>query len=212
MNRKKIALLIGIVFISLNSMKKDNAIDWEKHKQQFLNWTVCKPLNTEEYWNFLKKGIQEEKLNLDIIKYESSKYGVTEGFLAYQGPIEIQGGQVLVIYPSPYWMCSKLIWDNAITKIYGISTNCDPSFKALYFEQKEKSSLVEDLEIDPKCLLGWNTSSNNMLWYNDNIHKNSSSFDSPSSSFDSSTSSFDSDQDSESSESSDSQTSFYIDN
>lgn len=211
MNQKKIVLLSGFFFISLNSMEEDKHIDWDKHKQQFLNWTVCKPLNTEEYWNSLKEHIQEKKIEFDVIKYESSKYGIKEGFLAYQGPIEIQGSQVLVIYPSPYWMCSKLMWDKAITKIYGISTNCDPSFKALYFEQKEKTSLIKDLGIDQKCLLDWHTNSNNVLWYNDNIHKNSSSFESSSSSFESSTSSFDSDQDSESSESSDSQGSFYID-
>lgn len=175
MKIKKIILLLVAASVSLRGMDiiqkqekltKKQDINWQEREKEYLNWGFYKPLNTKEYWIPLKEGLENGGIKFNPIAHESSEMKLKEGFLAYEGPVDVEGGKAILLYPSPMWMYASLVLSDKTTKVYAASSKGDTSFKSLAFKEKAKNSLPKGLEINEQYLPGWKTNSNIVLWYN----------------------------------------------
>lgn len=181
MSFKKVALLLGIVILPINSMEvtKEQKINWEERKKEYLNWGFYKPLNTEEYWVPLRKGIESKEIKFEPIVREATSNSETnfdqnQGFLAHQGPVDVESGKAILLYPSPLWMYATLVMSDKITEVYAASSKGDTSFKSLAFEKVLKESLPKGLEINESYLPGWKDNPNIVLWYNNKLNSHAS--------------------------------------
>ena len=146
--------------------KEEATINWDQRKKEYLTWTLYGFLCSEKYWEPLKQGLQSGKIKFEPIEYVSPEMTIERGFLAYAGPVKVEGEDAIVLYPSPLWMYAKLVLSKKTVRVYAASSNTDPSFKVLNFKQEHKASLPEGLEINENYLPGWKTDLRIALWYN----------------------------------------------
>ena len=67
----KITLLLAVAASSLKGMdvveKQETTIDWQEREHEYLTWTLYGFLDSEKYWEPLKKGLQSGKLNSSLL-------------------------------------------------------------------------------------------------------------------------------------------------